>query len=138
LGDNETALLPLARDIAEAQIEVHRARAVRHTLWLKAYDDPDYDSFWRLKLRALAAPYLSSQDDVQGGIVARAVVRVLRARYRHPPNAVQRLGIALGEMADRLMAVDRYERRALSRRKFAIRVFEEATRQLNGEPATTK
>src|SRR5262249_49749394 len=46
--------------------------------------------------------YLSSQDDVRGGLVARALIRVLRAWYRHPPNAVQRLGIALGEMAHEL------------------------------------
>jgi hypothetical protein len=55
-------------------------------------------------------------------------VRILDyARSR--PEGPQIFATILSDMTQRLAVMDRYERRALSRRKFAIRAFDAARRQ---------
>jgi hypothetical protein len=45
------------------------------------------------------------------------------------PQGPRKLALILSQEAKQLLAMDRYERRALSRRKFAIRAFDAARRQ---------
>ena len=45
------------------------------------------------------------------------------------PQGPHKLALILSQEAKQLLAMDRYERRALSRRKFAIRAFDAARRQ---------
>jgi hypothetical protein len=45
------------------------------------------------------------------------------------PQGPHKLATILSGEAKKLLAMDRYERRALSRRKFAIRAFDAARRQ---------
>jgi hypothetical protein len=45
------------------------------------------------------------------------------------PQGPHQLATILSQEAKQLLAMDRYERRALSRRKFAIRAFDAARRQ---------
>jgi hypothetical protein len=45
------------------------------------------------------------------------------------PEGAEKFAYILSDLRLQLIAMDRYERRALSRRKFAIRAFDLATRQ---------
>jgi hypothetical protein len=78
----------LARRIAEAQIDLHRVRNVRHQLLSEALNGPDCES------------------------------EVMLDKFAN----------ILADKSRELLALERYERRALSRRKFAIRTFDAACR----------
>jgi hypothetical protein len=56
----------------------------------------------------------------------------LDALLTSTPEGPQKLATILSEEAKQLLAMDRYERRALSRRKFAIRSFDAARREASG------
>jgi hypothetical protein len=52
LGERDPEHLYLAREIAEAQMDLNRVRRIRHALLSRAFDDPDYDSPQKLKRKA--------------------------------------------------------------------------------------
>jgi hypothetical protein len=98
----------LARRVAEAQIDLHRARVARHQLLSQA---------------------LSNASDALAGAreesAAEGVADVPLTGPVQPDNFAN----ILPEHVQRLSVMDRYERRALSRRKFAIRAFDLAKRR---------
>ena len=104
----------LARTIAEAQIDLQRVRYARHQFLSDRlndrYDDPrastrEKQSVVRdlLRPRALEIPTVALVTTQQG------------------PH---KLATILRQEAKQLQALDRYERRALSRRRFAIRALD--------------
>ena len=102
----------LARQVAEAQIDLRRVRYARHKLLSDALADPHYDN-WREKMAVLGsllrkknAPNLPLEDF---------------AAFLKSPQGPQKFATILSQEAKQLLAMDRYERRALSRRKSAIR-----------------
>jgi hypothetical protein len=113
----------LARRIAEAQIDLRRVRRARHQLFSEALNDPDYqpEAMQRQKLATvvravrLAGPYAPVPDDVMEFLNSK-------------PQGPHKLATVLSDKIRQLLALDRYERRALSRRKFAIRAFDAARR----------
>jgi hypothetical protein len=111
----------LARRIAEAQIELRRVRALRHDLISRALRDPDYDSRsnWNKKVR-IALRIVQRSFRYQD--IPEEDVRFLESK----PEGPDKFTTIFTEIAQRLAALDRYERRALSRRKLAIRAFDAA------------
>jgi hypothetical protein len=55
-----------------------------------------------------------------------ALPQDMRDAILNKPQGVEKLALILGAEAGRLAKLDRYERRALSRRKFAIWAFDDA------------
>jgi hypothetical protein len=109
--DVDTERKEFARRIAEAQIDLRRVRHARHQFFSETLSDPDYESeaMKRKKLATVAGcvsgPYAPMPDDVK-------------------PEGPHKFATILSDKARQLLALDRYERRALSRRKFAIRAFD--------------
>jgi hypothetical protein len=89
----------LARRVAEAQIDLRRIRCARHLLLCNASNDRGYES--------------------------RANAKMNVALSCGPPEQSQELALILSQQIKQLLAMDRYERGALSRRRRAIRAFDE-------------
>jgi hypothetical protein len=116
-------LQQLAACVAEAQLDLMRVRLARYELLSRARTDsetvpgpilpPDWDIEW--------ARYWGCDKPVR---MARDLKRAIEKEVEE-----ELLGPTLTDSVARLAAMDRYERRALSRRKFAIRAFDAARRQ---------
>jgi hypothetical protein len=113
----------LARQVAEAQIDLRRVRYARHKLLSDALADPDYDSRanMRKKLAVLRILRRRKSPDVLAAALVKFVTTV--------PEGPLKLALLLSHETKQLLAMDRYERRALSRRKSAIRAFDETSRR---------
>jgi hypothetical protein len=130
--DTNGEILELARRIAEAQIDLHRARRARHQLLSEALTDPDYEPtiMQRKKLAAVIrcarsfGPLTPMPDDV---------VEFLDSK----PQGPHKFAAILADKTRQLLALDRYERRAVSRRKRAIRALD-AVRVLQALSAEQK
>jgi hypothetical protein len=112
----------LARRVAEAQIDLRRVRYARHQFLSDTLSKPYYDSHanMRMKVKVLSAFRRPNPSDVS--------IEALTKFMTSTPQGSDKLATVLSEEAKKLLAMDRYERRALSRRKFAVRAFDEARR----------
>ena len=109
----------LARRIAEAQVDLRRVRYARHQLLSNALRNPYYESSAsaREKVRFLCHLLRPNAPDIPMAALERYLTST--------PQGPHKLATIVSEEAKQLIALDRYERRALSRRKNAIRAFDE-------------
>jgi hypothetical protein len=105
----------VARRVAEAQIDLRRVRYARHKLLSDALADPHYDSAGEemAVLRSLL------RKNARNLPVENLVT------FLNTPQEPHKFATTLSQQAKQLLAMDRYERRALSRRKSAIQAFDE-------------
>jgi hypothetical protein len=118
--DANAEIQDCARLIAEAQIDVRRVRQVRHQLLTDALRDSNYDSQAnvRAKVRLLRSLLRANAPETS----MEALTNILSSTLQGD----DKLALIVSQEAKRLKALDRYERRALSRRNLAVQVFDRA------------
>ena len=117
-ADTNVELQSSARLIAEAQIDLRRVRQARHQLLTDALRSPYYDSRAniRAKIRLLSRLLRPNVPEISLAAVTNNLTSTLQAD--------DKLAVILAQDANRLAALDRYEKRALSRRKLALQTFD--------------
>jgi hypothetical protein len=130
-GQNPTLeIFERARRIAEAQIDLQRVRQARLNLLARFLSDPEYrpDKFFTTSKKLISA--IAGLLREQGPMallppeLGLAVTDIL-----HKPEGSEKFALILSDCMKQLIAMDRYERRALSRRKFALRAFDDLRRR---------
>jgi hypothetical protein len=119
-ADANAEIQASARLIAEAQIDLRRVRQARHQLLTDALRDAYYDS----RAKVLANVKLLGKLLKPNGadISIAALTNILNST----PQGEDKLALILSQEVKRLEALDRYERRALSRRSVAVQIFDRA------------
>lgn len=110
----------LARRVAEAQIDLCRVRYMRRQFLSHNLSDLYYESRadTRMKVKVIGQLLRPMAPDVSLADVTKFLTS--------PPQGPHKFATILSQEAKQLLAMDRYERRALSRRKFAIRALDDA------------
>ena len=121
--DANAEMQELARRIAEAQIDLRRVRYARHQLFSQTLSDPDYESEAMLRKKSALVIRYARRFDLRMPMPEN-VMEFLNSK----PEGPYKFATILADKTRQLLALDRYERRALSRRKFAIRAFDAARR----------
>jgi hypothetical protein len=123
-GPTATAkIVHLAHQVAEAQIDLRRVRQARHRFLSQLLHEQYYDSHAAARAKVkLISDLLKNAPEMPIPLGVDQFVATV-------PEGPDKFALILSQERKRLMALDRYERRAISRRKFAIRALDAARRR---------
>lgn len=111
--------------IAAAQVDLLRVREVRHQMLSFVLNDPDYQTPTKAMLRRQWLARQAAAPGEAGDIRPRDKIDGI-----YDPSRFVRI---LSDLSFRLRTLDRYEKRALSRRKRAVRAFDTFQRNIGAE-----
>jgi len=112
----------LARRVAEAQIDLRRVRYARHQFLSDTLSQQYYDSLANIRMKEKVLDAILRRNPLD---ISMETLKFMTST----PQGPDKLAKFLSGETKKLLAMDRYERRALSRRKFAVRAFDEARRR---------
>lgn len=133
-GENANLeILEQARRVAEANVDLVRARMARHALISQQFDDSEYRPIDHSRVLRKIIKGLSGHLRTAGpeAVLPEGMAENINDVLYWKPEGLEKIGYILAEVTRQMEAIDRYERRAFSRRKFAIRDLD-ATRQRFG------
>jgi hypothetical protein len=116
--DANSEIQALARRVAEAQIDLRRVRDARYQLLCQAINNPHYDSRAKVRKKVTLIGRLLKPN------APEVPFEALEKYVTTTPQGPHKLALILSQEIQKLSVMDRYERRALSRRKFAIRALD--------------
>jgi len=125
--DPDETLLDRARAVAEAQVDLNRVRARRNALVAQLLADPEYKPLSTYKKQVRIVRMIDRVQQIFGKSLDLDDIDPL-PEFK-PLEGDKKFATVVEDRVRELAALDRYERRAISKRKFAIRAFDSACRE---------